>query len=448
MSFADIRLISTDHTSAQVQDGRADRLASGTGRGAGIRVLVDGAWGFCGSERLTARALEKALDEAIDLARASAPHVKPRAEVAVPEPVEDRETFDVRIDPRSVDLREKARRIQELEAAGRAAGNGKISNSIVGYADMFQRQILCNTAGSLIESEVIRTMVTATYTASEAGVMQRARKAVANVTGYELVTELDAETFSVEVSRKAVRLLKARRPPVGTYPVVFHPSITGLLMHEALGHNAEADLVWTGESILAGKLGEQIASPLVTVVDDSTLPHRYGSYRYDSEGTPGQRRLIIDRGRLVGFLHTLETARKLGVRPNGNGRAQDYLSRPIVRMSNTFMERGTSKFEDLLRGIDRGIYLKDGQWGYVFVDKGQFTCHADQAQMIENGQLGEPLRDVTVSGMMLEALMDIKAVGDDFEMDMPGMCGKGGQGAPVDAGGPHVRVAKLVVGGV
>ena len=112
------------------------------------------------------------------------------------------------------------------------------------------------------------------------------------------------------------------------------------------------------------------------------------------------------------------------------------------------MERGSTPFEELISGIDRGIYLQDGHWGYVVVDKGQFTCHAGRGRMIEHGKLGEPLRDVSVSGMMLETLMDIEAVGDDFEMDMPGMCGKGGQSAPVNAGGPHVRVAKLVVGGV
>jgi len=219
-------------------------------------------------------------------------------------------------------------------------------------------------------------------------------------------------------------------------------------MHEALGHNTEADAVWAGESILAGRIGDRIASEKVTVCDDPTYPNSYGSYDYDSEGVAAEKRVLIENGVLKTYLHSLETADKFKVQPNGAARAQGFLHRPIVRMSNTYMAPGTDRVEDLFKGIDRGVYLRDGSWGYVFVDKGQFVCHATQAQMIEHGALGEPLRDVSVSGMMLETLTEIEAVTDDFEMDKPGMCGKNGQGAPVNCGGPHVRVKGLVVGGV
>ena len=128
-------------------------------------------------------------------------------------------------------------------------------------------------------------------------------------------------------------------------------------------------------------------------------------------------------------------------------RADGYDSKPIVRMSNTFMERGSVPFEEMIRGIERGIYLQDGHWGYVFVQKGQFICHAGRANMIEHGRIGEPLRDVSISSLTLDTLRNIDAVGDDFEMEMPGTCGKDGQGAPTDAGGPHVRVRDIVVGG-
>jgi len=230
-------------------------------------------------------------------------------------------------------------------------------------------------------------------------------------------------------------------------PVVFHPSITGLLIHEALGHNAEADHVWSGESILKGRLNKEVASPLVTILDDSLAGDSYGSYEYDSEGTAGGKRFIIEKGVLKSFLHSLETASRFGVAPNGCARAEDYSSPPIVRMSNTYMLPGKSSMEELLAGIDRGVYLRDGHWGYVLIEKGQFTCHASGARMIEHGTLGEPLRDVTVSGLMLETLKEIEAVGSDFLLQMPGKCGKSGQGIPTDAGGPHIRIRKLVVGG-
>jgi len=229
--------------------------------------------------------------------------------------------------------------------------------------------------------------------------------------------------------------------------MVFHPSITGLLVHEALGHNAEADAVWTGESILAGRLGQMIAAPCVTIEDDSTIPGAYGSFAYDSECTPGQRRTIIEDGRLVGFLHSLETAARMEAEPTGSARAEDHGAVPVVRMSNTFMRPGTTPAAEIFAGIGKGVYLEDGHWGYVFVERGHYVCNAGRGRMIENGQLGEPLRDVCVGGLTLETLQDIEAVADDFEMKNPGFCGKHGQGAPVDCGGPHVRVRSLVVGG-
>ncbi|MCX5683852.1 MAG: TldD/PmbA family protein [Planctomycetota bacterium] len=283
--------------------------------------------------------------------------------------------------------------------------------------------------------------------ASDGKLLQRGMEHRGIVGGAELLRRTSAEELGVRATQKALALLKARPAPAGRFTVIFHPSITGLLVHEALGHNAEADAVWAGQSLLEGRLGEMLAAPGVSIYDDSTLPGEFGSYAYDSEGTPSRRRTIIENGKLVGFLHSLETAAKFGAEPTGSARADSYESRPIVRMSNTFMARGTVPFEEMLRGVDRGIYLLDGHWGYVFVQKGQFICHAGQARMIENGKLGEALRDVSVSSMTFDTLKNIDAIGDDFEMKMPGMCGKEGQSAPTDAGGPHVRVADVVVGG-
>jgi TldD protein len=194
-------------------------------------------------------------------------------------------------------------------------------------------------------------------------------------------------------------------------------------------------------------MGEQVASSLVTIVDDATLPERFGSEPFDSEGVPTRRRVILKDGVLHELLHSLETAGQFGMTPNGCGRAQDYTCMPIVRMSNTFFAPGESNLEEMIRGVDRGIYLMEGSEGYVFTERGEFLCRASEARMIEHGTLGEPLRDVSVSGLILETLMNIDKVGSDFAMDFPGMCGKSGQGAPTDCGGPHLRVSRMVVGG-
>jgi TldD protein len=224
-------------------------------------------------------------------------------------------------------------------------------------------------------------------TALENGLRQTAHERRAGISGFELVEETSPEEFSIRAAHRAIQLLSAKPAPAGSFPAVFHPSIAGLLVHEALGHNAEADQVWSGESILEGKLGQKIASDLVTIVNDPTIPNSYGSYKYDSEGTPGQRRVIIEKGVLKGFLHSLETASNFGASPNGSARAQNYAYRPVVRMSNTFMEPGQATFEEIIKPIERGIFLERGQWGYVFVERGQYTCHADSGRMIEHGTL-------------------------------------------------------------
>ena len=448
VSFADLRVVRSESTRAQVQDRRADRLARDVAMGAGLRVLVDEAWGFAGTDNLSPPALEDALAKAVAMARASSAHVADKGSVASAEAVEAVERVEARRDPRSVGIDEKMALILSLESAALDDVGGVIANSVLTYSDGVGHELLVNTTGTCVEREVIRCSVSCLFVASDGKIFQRTGESYANRAGFELAEDLDPEATTVRLARLAATQLKAERPPAGMMPVVFHPSVTGLLMHEALGHNAEADAVWAGESILAGRLGDRIASEKVTVCDDPTYPRSYGSYDYDSEGVAAEKRVLIEDGVLKTYLHSLETADKFGVAPNGAARAQGFLYRPIVRMSNTYMAAGTDPVDDIFSGIDRGVYLKDGSWGYVFVDKGQFVCHATQAQMIEHGKLGEPLRDVSVSGMMLETLMDVEAVADDFEMAKPGMCGKNGQGAPVNCGGPHVRVKRLVVGGV
>jgi TldD protein len=447
VSFADIRIVSLSATSIIIQDGRADKVSGSNALGAGIRALVDGAWGFSCCDGAKQADLAKTLDEAIAAARASKDFVPIKGEVYPQTAAQGREECVGEVNPDEVPLKEKMKRLSALESAARKEGGSCIVNTVVGYGDGTRHEVIANTLGTLAERTVNRASVTGIVTAHKNGVRQRAVKRKAIVGGAELLERLTPDDFTVRLARKAIGFCGAKVAPAGTFPVIFHPSITGLLAHEAIGHNAEADHVWSGESILAGKLGQEIASPLVTIYDDPTTPGAYGSYEFDSEGTPGEKKAIIEKGVLRNYLHSLETASRFDVRPNGSARAEDHGSRPIVRMSNTYVAPGESSFEDLLKGVERGIYLMEGHWGYVFVEKGKFTCHAGEARMIENGALGEPLRDVSVSGFTLEALKNIDMVASDFEMDMPGVCGKEGQGAATDAGGPHIRISALVVGG-
>jgi len=445
--FADVRVLHRRAESILVQDGRADKLAASTDRGVGVRVLVGRCWGFASADSLERSRGEQCVDDALALARASQEFVSDPAMIAEAAPVVAEDRRPPEIAPGAMPVKEKIARLLEYEHSGRAAGGQAVVNSIVSYSDGMREEVLANTAGTLIRTAGARAVVTCLFVASDGTIRQRGMEHRGILGGAEILRRTDPEPFSVAAARKALALLKARPAPAGRFAVIFHPSITGLLVHEALGHNAEADAVWAGQSILEGRLGEELAPPAVSIYDDSTVPGAFGSYAYDSEGTPGRRRPVIEKGRLVGFLHSLETAAKFKAAPTGSGRAESYDCRPIVRMSNTFMERGTVPLEEMLRGVERGIYLMDGHWGYVFVQKGQFICHAGQARMIERGRLGDMLRDVSISSMTLDTLRKIDAVGDDFEMKMPGLCGKEGQSAPTDCGGPHVRVGDVIVGG-
>ena len=445
--FADLRISEGAGLNIAVQDGQADRISTASGKGAGLRVLVDGAWGFAPTTEVTRRELLRCLREAVAMARTAAPQVTEPGRVAELEPIVDQVKAQFRLDPRDIPLADRVEAIFELEQRARRQDPERITNTVASYGDGYGRTWLGNTQGTFIEEEGLRCGASIFCIAQEGQVRQWASESRTRGAGYEVFAEIDPEEFADETAQRALGLLDAAPPPAGAFEAVVDPKIAGLLVHEAFGHNCEADAVWSGESIVAGKMGEPVAAESVTIVDDPTRPDLNGSYRYDSEGTPGERHLLVENGVLRGFLHSLETAAQFGEPANGSARASSALDPPIVRMSNTYFEPGDWDFEEMIAGVKRGLYLTGGKWGYVYTARGQFTCNAEQAWAIRDGELAEHYRNVSFSGLTLETLQQVTAVGKDLQFEMGGTCGKNGQGAPVDTGGPHLRLAKLVVGG-
>jgi len=449
-AFADARAGETVGSSILLQDGRADKLSQYIQRRLGVRVLLDGAWGFASSEDATRDGARQAVEAAIDMARASAKLPCDLTEVCDLPPIEDEERVAAEVDPRSVAFAEKMAAMRRLEETMAQVAAGKAVNTVASYSDSVAVTYVANTRGTLIFGEAPRVWMSAGLTVQDGGLRQRWGERKAARCGYELVRDTTPDEIAGEAARIAVSLLSTAPPPSGKMPVVFHPSVTGLFTHEAIGHNAEADLVLAGESIIEGKLGQRIASECVTIVDDSDRGTNWGAYKYDSEGTPARERMLIDKGILVGLMHSLTTAPRFGVEPTGSARAQDAGYRPIVRMSNTYIKPAEQPIElaDMIRDIDVGLYVKGGQSGYVMCEKGQFTCRVGEGWMIRDGELAEHVRDVCVNGMTLETLHNIDLVGSDFTLEWPGMCGKNGQGMPNNCGGPHIRITELVVGGL
>jgi TldD protein len=444
--FADVRLKESEATNAIVQDGKAGRMGSSMFLNMGTRVLVNGAWGFSVVGQVTDRLAKKGVRDAVAMARASSRTVKEKGRVAEIGPFKSTEKTKVKKDPRDVAIEDKVKTAAEFERASREHDE-RIVNSIAGYGDGYSRQIIANTFGTWRDLTQISTPLSVVVTAHSEGRRQMAFEHRGRTEGYELVDSLSVEDLSIKAASRAVDLLSAEQAPAGTTDVVISPAVTGLLAHEALGHNAEADGVETGDSILKGRIGQKVAGDLVTIVDDPTIEGLYGSYPFDHEGTPSRRVAIMENGVLKQFMTNLETSAKLDLPPTGSARASGAGSRPLVRMSNTFIEPGDMSFEELIEGIDEGIYFKGGYWGYVFVQKGQFTCNVEEGWMIKNGKLGQHLRDVSFGGSTLDVLSRVDGVGNDLEMKIPGQCGKRGQGMKVDGGGPSLRIRDVVVGG-
>ncbi len=230
--------------------------------------------------------------------------------------------------------------------------------------------------------------------------------------------------------------------------VVLGPGWPGILLHEAIGHGLEGDFNRKGTSAFSGRMGERVAAPGVTVVDDGTLPNRRGSLNVDDEGTPTQRTVLIEDGVLVGYLQDRLNARLMGMKPTGNGRRESYAHLPMPRMTNTFMLAGNDDPEDILRSVENGIYAVSFGGGQVDITSGKFVFSVNEAYRIEQGRLGSPLKGATLIGNGPDVLQRVSRIGHDLELDRGvGVCGKDGQSVPVGVGLPTIRVDDLTVGG-
>ncbi len=264
--------------------------------------------------------------------------------------------------------------------------------------------------------------------------------------GFEVIEEISPENIAKIAVERALKNLKSDWAPAGRMPVVISSEAGGTIIHEAVGHGLEGDLVFNNLSVYAGKLGEQVASEKVTIIDDATLPCYRGSFAYDDEGIPSSRSVLIEKGVLKGYMSDLFYAEKLGVEPTGNGRRESYRFMPVVRMSNTFMLPGKDSVDDIVSSVDYGLFVKKMGGGEVNTVSGDFVFEVLEAHLIKNGRIAEPVRGATLIGNGPEILKKVDMVGNDLGFAI-GTCGKEGQGVPVTDGMPTIRVPELTVGG-
>jgi len=439
--FAEVFVEDVRTSSAGFDDGRIEELVTGRDRGAGIRVVVGGGTGFAHTADLT----DTGLAEAARVAAAAARGAGPGGRTVGLDRSRRSDTVAV-LDPADVPKARKVALLQRADAAARAAGPAVVQVS-ARYGDARRRTVVANSDGVVAESDRVTTSFSVGVVARGDTGLQTGRESLGRVAGFELFDDHDVAELAERAAARAVRKLAARPAPSGSLPVVIASGSGGILFHEACGHGLEADLVAKGASVFAGRLGQQVASPLVTVVDDGTMTGEWGYLPLDDEGRPAARNVLIDGGVLTDYLYDLVRARQAGRAGTGNGRRQSYRHLPMVRMTNTYITAGTTDPVDIVADTDHGVYVAQLGGGQVDTASGDFVFGMTEAYLIEGGRITEPIRDGNLIGNGPNALAAIDAVGNDFAMGSPGTCGKDGQGVPVGTGTPTLRVPALTVGG-
>ena len=439
--FADIRI--EDDTSSWVdyRGEELDRIGSSKTVGGIVRALVKGGWGYSTFNDLGD--LEARVAEACESARLVG---QEESHFAPVEPVVDEITAELEVDFTEVPLSRKREVIQEYNQII-LGYHPKIQTSWVSYRDSYSQLWYANTEGAYIADVQPDVYAFIMATARDGDIVQRAYETNGGSAGFQLVEGL--QTGAELAAKRSVDLLSA--PPVtgGTYPVVINPVMTGLFAHEAFGHLSEADNIYENERMRElMQLGKRFGSDFLNIVDDGLLPGQLGSHPYDFEGVRTRKNYLIRDGILVGRLHSRETAAKMGEQPTGNARSVGYQCPSIVRMTNTYIEKGTATFEDMIADVDLGIYAIDEAGGQTAME--MFTFRAAYAYMIRDGQIGELIRDVVLTGNVFETMMNIDMLGDTVEWAPGGPfgCGKSGQnGLLTGVGGPHTRIQNVVIGG-
>ncbi len=440
--FAEVFVEDKRSSSAVFDDGRVEELTSGRDRGAGIRVVVGDTTGFAHTADLTEAGLRSAAEAAAAAARGGGGGAKTVAvsgsDVARGEPA--------RIPPEDVAKATKVGLLTLANDAARSEG-AAISQVSARYGDSRRRILVANSDGLLAEDDQVRTLFSVSCVAAGDTGLQTGRESTGRTVGFELFDETDVEDMGRRAAQRAITKLAARPAPSGAIPVVVGPGGGGVLFHEACGHGLEADLIAKGASVFANRIGDQVASPLVTLIDDGTMAGEWGHFAIDDEGRPAAHNVLIQDGVLTDYMWDHLRSRKEGRPSSGNGRRQSYQHLPMVRMTNTYITAGQDDPAEIIAGTDNGVYVAQLGGGQVNTATGDFVFGMTEAYLIENGEITEPIREGNLIGNGPEVLTRIDMLGDDFMMGSPGMCGKDGQGVPVGDGTPTLRVTSLTVGG-
>lgn len=435
--YVEVRIEENSATRVAYRGRELEDLGRTANRGGSVRALAGGGWGFVSFNTL--EGLDRRVRDAVAQARLAGG--EPLL-LAPAEPVQDTVAPLLRKDPRAVPLAAKMELLDEYNAIVLATEGVQSSN--ISYGDAFKQVTFASSDGAYIEQARVEVTLRIAAVARHEGEVQQAGFSIGRQGDFEFVEGLQG--LVAETAARAVATLRAPTLPGGEYTVVLDPVLAGVFCHEAFGHLSESDFIYENprmQEVMV--LGRRFGRPILNIVDGAAIPGLRGSFDYDDEGTAAQRTDLIRDGILVGRLHSRETAGKMGERPTGNARALDYRFPPIVRMTNTIIEPGATRFDEMLAGVEDGVYVKNWYGGQTSME--MFTFSAGEAYRIRHGRVAEMVRPVKLSGNIFTTLMNVDAIGDDLDINQGGGCGKGGQSPlPVSNGSPHIRIQRCLVG--
>ncbi|MHA6611984.1 metalloprotease TldD [Photobacterium damselae] len=448
VDYADIYFQSCWHESLVLEDSIIKDGSFNIDRGVGVRAISGEKTGFAYSDQINLLALEQSAKAARGIARQGR-----SAQVQAFVPVTASGIY-APVDPlTTMDKQQKIELLQQIDSYIRTKEPlvTEVSVSINGVNEQILVAGLDGTYAADVRP-LVRLSISVLVERGDK--RERGSAGGGGRYGYQAFLAEDengksvALHFADEAIRQALVSLEAQAAPAGTMPVVLGAGWPGVLLHEAVGHGLEGDFNRKGSSMFSGQLGEQVTSSLCTIVDDGTLPDLRGSINVDDEGTPGQYNVLVEGGKLKGYMQDKHNARLMGVAPTGNGRRESYAHLPMPRMTNTYMLPGEHSPEEIIASVKKGIYAPNFGGGQVDITSGKFVFSASEAYLIENGKITTPIKGATLVGSGIEAMQQVSMVGNDLQIDKGvGVCGKAGQSIPVGVGQPTLKLDSMTVGG-
>ncbi|AWB68799.1 metalloprotease TldD [Saccharobesus litoralis] len=447
LDYADLYFQTSQHESWVLEDGIVKEGSFNIERGVGVRAIDGEKSGFAYSDEINADALKSAAQAARSITASSGDFKVKAFSVTQPNAIHPLLNPLGRLTPE-----QKVNLLNEVEAVARAQ-DSRVKQVIASISGVYEEILIAASDGTYAVDERPLVRLNCSVLVEHDGKRERGSAGGGSRTDYSYFFELENgqeryKHYAQEAVRQALINLDAIPAPAGTMPVVLGAGWPGVLLHEAVGHGLEGDFNRKGSSAFSGRVGQQVASSLCTVVDDGTLANRRGSMNIDDEGVPSQYNVLIENGILKGYMQDKQNARLMGVAPTGNGRRESYAHLPMPRMTNTYMLAGESEPDEIIASVKNGIYAPNFGGGQVDITSGKFVFSTSEAYLIENGKITTPVKGATLIGNGPEAMGKISMVGNDLALDRGvGICGKDGQSVPVGVGQPTLKVDELVVGG-